>query len=864
MTSIIISNLVRLGQGHIFKPKFNGRARRQLLSICTNVWSGTDPYRFAVSLYSCLFEGKQDLYLELIKQLYDGWNKNVPELCSPQTISMIPGAFLGLGYEFATFNSHEIEMILAIDGPMPKIDHDSDQFSWLGEGLNDELQRTKVAHYQSSEALDENGYGRMNGSNQQERTSDQATANFNSNGVDSFHLNYQPSLNPNTSDQTYMDEFSTVPIPKVLDDDALYGGDNEEPAKPAETSIIEEIFKGFCNMIGCQWQILHVPKTNAGVCRSMAMQAFTSDYIIFRDDDDLNAPISRLLEITHILDDKRKRKPNPSGYWNDVEREISNIDINPIELRELIHKHQRSPTIAVLLATNKYKNTWATPDNPNCITPLPINISTLEEVDRCIPGSMCSKIFSRESLELIYNSPSFGLLEDNRSRYLQEYVQKCLWIWPEDKLNSQRKALESFKKIVLKHEKLQLKAFKDMQKAIFELNINVLIYDNTQIGDFRNTKPKENQIQIWEEILNNSIASTYHPLYSYLFPSGNYGTLSWSFGAVIALLEQCRQWHRSVKFSIGDLKLLKKIITTGIETKILDRDCKVEIVNHLHNKIPRLCQALKTIVEYKYLLFNGYVHNEDDLKRLIDQLYIIRDEMTRVKSFETSGNFQADVVRDDVYHNDQMLEVIVEAKAGPKHTSTNKKRMCVSGVRRAKVHPELQGNFDDEDFTAYVDNMNMKGGKAIGYTKEELKAKNPNIKINDKPFQKSIITYEKPAKRKYNDEHLYQDVNNNSTSNGSSQKSITYNHSDYSGYEDYSRRDGTEGKPRLLGGSSAPSIDIILAVLLILGLVIFLIYMFKQGKRHVYIEELDVSDTIDSSIDSSMSSEETSEQDGAQ
>lgn len=856
MSSIIISNLVRLGQGHVFKPKFNGRARRQLLSICTNVWGGTDPYRFAVSLYSCLFEGKQDLYLELIRQLYDGWNKNIPELCSPQTISMIPGAFLGLGYEFATFNSHEIEMILAIDGPMPTFDHESDQFSWLGEGLNDELQRTKVAHYQSSKALDENGYGQVNGFNQQELLSDQATTNFNSNGIDSSHLNYQPSLNPNTSDQAYMDEFSTVPIPKVLDDDALYGGDNEEPAKPVETSIIEEIFKGFCNMIGCQWQILHVPKSNAGVCRSMAMQAFTSDYIIFRDDDDLNAPISRLLELTHILDDKRKRKPNPSGYWNDVEREISSIDINPIELRKLIHKHQRSPTIAVLLATNKYKNTWASSDNPNCITPLPINISTLEEVDRCIPGSMCSKIFSRESLELIYNSPSFGLLEDNRSRYLQEYVQKCLWIWSEDKLNSQRKALDSFKKIVLKHEKLQAKVFKDMQKAIFELNINVLIYDNTQIGDFRSTKPKENQIQIWEEILENSIASTYHPLYSYLFPSGNYGTLSWSFGAVVALLEQCRQWHRSVEFSTGDLKLLKKIIATGIETKVLDRDCKVEIINHLHDKIPRLCQALKTIVEYKYLLFNGYVHNESDLKRLIDQLYIIRDEMTRVKSFETSGNFQADIVRDDVYHNDQMLEVIVEAKAGPKHTSTNKKRMCVSGVRRAKVHPELQGNFDDKDFTAYLDNMDMKGGKIIAYTKEELKAKYPNIKIDDKPSRKSIITCEKPTKRKYNDEHLYQDVHNNSISNGSSQ---TCNCSDYSG------RDGTEGMPSLLGGSSTPRIDVILAVLLILGLVIFLIYMFKQGKRHVYIEEIDTLDTmngsIDSSIDPSMSSEETSEQD---
>lgn len=784
MSSIIISNLVRLGQGHIFKPKFNGRVRRQLLSICTNVWGGADPYRFAVSLYSCLFEGKQDMYLELIKQLYDGWNKNVPELCSSQTISMIPGAFLGLGYEFATFNSHEIEMILAIDGPMPTIDHDSDQFSWLGEGLNDELQRTKVAHYQSPEALDENGF------------------------------------NPNTSDQTYMDEFSTVPIPKVLDDDALYGGDDEEPAKPVETSIIEEIFKGFCDMIGCQWQILHVPKSNAGVCRSMAMQAFTSDYIIFRDDDDLNAPISRLLELTHILDDKRKRKPNPSGYWNDVEREISTIDINPIELRKLIHKHQRSPTIAVLLATNKYKNTWASSDNPNCITPLPISISTLEEVDRCIPGSMCSKIFSRESLELIYNSPSFGLLEDNRSRYLQEYVQKCLWVWPEDKLNSQRKALDSFKKIVLKHEKLQSKAFKDMQRAIFDLNINVLIYDNTQIGDFRSTKPKANQIQIWEEILENSIASTYHPLYSYLFPSGNYGTLSWSFGAVVALLEQCRQWRRSVEFSIGDLKLLKKVITTGIETKILDRDCKVEIISHLHDKIPRLCQALKAIVEYKYLLFNGYVHDEDDLKRLIDQLYIIRDEMSRVKSFETSGNFQADIVRDDVYHNDQMLEVIVEAKAGPKHSSTNKKRMCVSGVRRAKVHPELQGNFNDKDFTAYVDNVDMEGGKVIGYTKEELKAKCPNIKINDKPSRKSIISYD--------------------------------------------GCDGTEGMPRLLGGSSTPRIDVILAVLLILGLVIFLIYMFKQGKRHVYIEEFDLSDSIDSSIDSSMSSEETSEQDEVQ
>ena len=832
-SNIIVSNLIRLGQGKVFKPKFNGRIRKQLLSICTNVWSGTDPYRFAVSLYSCLFEGEKDLYLELIKQLYDGWNKNVPELSSAQTISMIPGAFLGLGYEFASFNPHEIEMILAIDGPMPVIEQNSDQFSWLGEGLTDDIQRTKVAHYQSSEALDENGYGQMNGFNRQEFTSNQAPANFNSNESMSLsHLNYQPSLNTNTSSQTYMDEFSTVPIPKVLDDEALYGGDNETLAKPMETSIIEEIFKGFCAMIGCQWQILHVPKSNAGICRSMAMQAFTSEYIIFRDDDDLNAPISRLLELTHMLDDKRRRKPNPPGYWNAVEREISSIDINPVELKKLIHKYQRSPTIAVLLATNKYKNTWATPDNPNCITPLPINISTLEEVDRCIPGSMCSKIFSRESLELIYNSPSFGLLEDNRSRYLQEYVQKCLWIWPEDKLNSQRKALDSFKKITLKHEKLQAKAFKDMQKAIFELNINVLVYDDMQIGDFRETKPNRNQIPIWEEILDNSIASTYHPLYSYLFPSGNYATLSWSFGAVIALLEQCRQWHRSVEFSIGDLKLLKKIITTGIETKIIDRDCKVEIINHLHDKIPRFCQALKTIVEYKYLLFNGYVHNEDDLEMLIAQLNIIRDDMPRVKSYETSGNFQADIVRDEVYHNDQMLEVIVEAKAGPKHSSTNKRLMCISGIRRAKVHPELQGNFNDENFTDYIKNTHMKGGFVVAYTKEELQAKNSNIKISDKPYRRSRITYEKPS-RKYEDTHTDGHISNET-------KALDQIY-------------GNNAKPRLLGGSSGPSIDVILAVLLIAGLVIFLIYMLKQRNTYTYIENYDI---LDSSSETSTSSEQ--------
>ena len=841
MSSIIASNLVCLGQGQVFKPKFNGRPRRQILSICTNVWSGTDPYRFAVSLYSCLFEGKQDLYLELIKRLYEGWNKNSPELCSAQAISMIPGAFLGLGYEFATFNPNEIEMILAIDGSMPIIEHDSDQFSWLGEGLNDELQRTKVAHYQSSGTFNENEYDEMNLSDQQTFNSNQHTPNFNSNGPETIQLNQQPSLISNTSEQTYMDEFSTVPIPKVLDDDAMYGGRDEAPAKPVETSIIEEIFKGFCNMIGCQWQILHVPKSNAGVCRTMAMQAFTSNYIIFRDDDDLNAPISRLLELTHIFDDKRRRKPNPSGYWNAVEREISSIDINPIELKKLIAKYQRSPTIAVLLATNKYKNTWASPDNPNCITPLPINVSTLEEVDRSIPGSMCSKIFSRESLELIYNSPSFGLLEDNRSRYLQEYVQKCLWIWPEDKLNSQRKALDSFKRLTLKREKLQPKAFKDMQKAIFELNINVLIYDNMQIGDFRDSKPNKNQISIWEEVLDNSIASPYHPLYSYLFPSGNYGTLSWSFGAVIALLEQCRQWHRSVDFSIGDLKLLKKIITTGIETKILDRDCKVEIISHLHDKIPRLCQALKTIVEYKYLLFNGYVHNEDDLKRLITQLYIIRDEMPHVKSYETSGNFQADIVRDEVYHNDQMLEVIVEAKAGPKHSSTNKRLMCVSGAKRAKVHPELQGNLDDENFTTYVKNARMNGGCVVCYRQEELRAKNPHIKIHDKPRWRSTITRDKPPTRIQMNKDGYEHDETND-------RPRTSEHKENPGQD--------EARPRLLGGSSGPNIDIILAILMIVGFIIFLIYMIKQEKCHEHIElnDIDISESFSDSISSDQES----------
>lgn len=689
-TSYIVENLKRLSQGKQFKPKFNGRQRKQILSICTNVWRGTDPYRFTVLLYSCLFEGKREKYLELVKQLYDGWDKNVPELCSPATLSMIPTAFLGLGYEFATFNNHEIEMILAIDGEMPTPEEihggSLDQFSWLSDGLAEDLERSKIITNET-----------INDQNQNQNINNQQYPNIQS---------QQYAM----VEQDYIEPFSNAPMPKILDDDVLYGGDEDEKATKPKASLIEEIFKSFCGLIGCQWKILHVPKSNAGVCRTMVMQSFSSEYLFFRDDDDLNAPISKLLEITHILDDKRRRKPNPAGYWNEVEREISKQDINPLSIKRLLQKYQRSPTIAVLLATNKFKNTWATPDNPNCITPLPIETSTLEDVDRSIPGSMCSKIFSKEALEIVYNSPSFGLLEDNRSRYLQEYTQKCLWVWSPDKFQAQLKGLEAFKKILLKHEKLTSKAFKEMQSSIFELNINVLVYDGTQIGDFRDIKANKNHIRAWEEVIENSISSPYHPLYSYLFPSGNYGTLSWSFGAVVALLELCRQFHRDVEFSTGDLRLLKKVITTGIETKIINRDCQVEIINHFKENQTRLCQALKQIVEYKYLLFNGYVHSEKDLEMLLEQLAIIRTEIKKMKSFETEGKFQADEVRDDVYHNDQLLEVIIEEKVSDKRTSTNKRLLCVSGERRRKVHPNLQGNFDDENFTSYVTSTKLKGG----------------------------------------------------------------------------------------------------------------------------------------------------------
>lgn len=507
--------------------------------------------------------------------------------------------------------------------------------------------------------------------------------------------------------------------------------------------IIRE-FKDWCSTYSIhQTQIITSDeKRNLSTLRNVAMQTFTGEMLMFRDDDDFSAPFSLLLKQAEILKSEGFGC-NDQNYWNKIPA-YNHVS----ELETFFMKHQTKPVIAILVDGMKLKNTWGSKSNPFSQTPVPIDTSTLELVDRPPFSSMSSKIFSRESLKYIYNTACANSLEDARTHYLQVLPQHCIWLFEKERLEWLKKGWTEFKHddtnkegieavkwlnmnvMTYKHWQipLSLKEFKrnknknrnrnENRNENIDKNINenkdknenedenINIDENTNEDEesssnfsfasntLINTLTNEREDRIHEEILYDNRkedfsfqSSTFHrvdeffltrfqtsvcsPNFIYVFPSGSYSKISWTWGSVIGALEACRESQHSIDFTINDLKRLKYIITNGMKTTLINTNnvSKLEWTSSSSREDgKKLCEILTPLVNYRYMFWFAVVHKIEDWKFIEITLRNVKTLIWRIcedkndKNKEIKTAQDHDIVNENPIHPNQEINVEVNGR----------------------------------------------------------------------------------------------------------------------------------------------------------------------------------------------------------
>lgn len=450
----------------------------------------------------------------------------------------------------------------------------------------------------------------------------------------------------------------------------------------------EEEFINFCHDNSIRhFQIIKNSNIKLGVSgmRNMVMQIFKGDYLMFRDDDDFSQSISKLtnqcIELSKLnfgKNDQKYQKHLPT--YNHIS-----------EMYDYLNKHQKYPTIAILMSNVRLKNTWGSIDNPFSKTPTPVDTSTVELVDRPSYTSMCSKIFSRESINLINNSTCCQSLEDSRSHYLQQLVQHCVWVFDEKRLEKIRNDWYIF---------LQSR-FIEKRDTIKWLNRNVLNYQFWQINlpklklrnlDGRFTKNdldrfheqilfnNENDYEKLEFkskifnknikrldffIKNRFISSSCSPDFAYVLPSGSQSGNSWCWCSVIGLLEAYRNANKQFNFSIEDLRKLKTIITSTIHTTLINTNNEVDveyISDEFVHEGNELAKCLKEIANYKYIYWFGIVNKPSDWDRfsyLLTNIRLILQSFPNDMKINEENIDLVDRIFDEVYHPNSSVKILV-------------------------------------------------------------------------------------------------------------------------------------------------------------------------------------------------------------
>lgn len=384
----------------------------------------------------------------------------------------------------------------------------------------------------------------------------------------------------------------------------------------ADGSRIKDIFDSFCSRNEIKSQCISGEKLGVAGMRNLAMQVFKGEYLMFRDDDDYTAPAALLLEYAHKLKNIGFGTNNTS-YWSNLP-EYDNIR----QRFEYFHKYQIKPTIAIMLDGIKLKNTWGSINNPFSKTPTPIDTYKVELVDRSPQTSMCTKIFSREALRGINNSVSLGSLEDARSHYLQQLPQHCCWFINEEKL-----------------KEIQF----DCRKSREWIQANIL-----------------GEVMKYEDLNFNDFITTTRPSFVYVCPTGSYSYTSWSYCSVMGVLEAFRNARKQLDFSIDDIRRLKDIIESAIETTLIrvDSQTSVEWCSTAYKKEgTKLASILESINNYRFIYWFGIVHEKSDWKMFKNKISQIKNLINKITLNEKSNN--ADTISDVPRHPNECIVAVV-------------------------------------------------------------------------------------------------------------------------------------------------------------------------------------------------------------
>lgn len=442
---------------------------------------------------------------------------------------------------------------------------------------------------------------------------------------------------------------------------------------------IEPIFKSWCDEYNIK--NVQVVKSKLGLSgmRNLAMQVFKGKFLIFRDDDDFSASIGKLLNQCRSLNFMGNKD------WS-YQANIPSYKIIT-ERWKYFQQYQKKPTIAIMMDGMKLKNTWGSLDNPFSATPTPVDTSKLELVDRSPFISMCTKIFTREAVKLIYNTTCCTGLEDGRSFYLQQLPQHCIWLFEEKQLKWLREQWDEFKRT------------NKFNAGVKWLNVNIVTYREWQIKD------KESIDRVDNFFKHNFYISKCRPSFTYVLASGNYSRVNWTYGSIIGTLEAFRNSNRNLDFTIADLKKLKQVITAGIKTTLINTNntSKVEWINSECKKEgEELARLLTPITNYKYIFWFAVVHN-NEWNMFSSNMMKIKQLLPKINVKPVSGT---DIIKDEINHPNS----IVLAKVNDKD-----KELSISNVRKIK------NISDDTNYTERFEIVTMIGG--------ENKSSNPLIYI---------------------------------------------------------------------------------------------------------------------------------------
>ena len=455
-----------------------------------------------------------------------------------------------------------------------------------------------------------------------------------------------------------------------------------------EKWLIENDFRG---------SVLSGVKLGVAGMRNLGIQKSVGEFVIFRDDDDFSMDIASILaqcrKLKKMNFGKNKPYPTPTNQYSHI-----------LERRSQMLEFQKYPTIAIFEDEYRLKNTWGSIENPFSKTPTPIDSTTIELIDRPTSTSMCGKIFSRESLRFIYNSPACNSLEDARSHYLQQLSQHCIWLFETSRLNWLRSEWSDFK---------SSNGRKGLD-GVKWLNLNVLNYHEWQIKI--NTKKKNRRTYQNEGFdFDTEVVKKYEwrnldemferyfkektfkgPNFCYVLPSNSYGSSSWSYCSVVGALEAFRNSYRKVDFTIGDLVKLKEVIQSSISTKLVNTNCvtRVSWVVNSSERGEELARALEGINNYRYIYWFGVVNRREDWGVLEKRLSRIRELVEKLHSSISKKNELADIINDHPIHPNQLIYL--------------DRNYCAGGLTCSPIENTEYLNYTDWE------EPQMRGGSEIG------------------------------------------------------------------------------------------------------------------------------------------------------